>query len=102
MYPGIYIHLPFCKVHCTYCDFPLTTRLSLQDRYHAALLKEIQQNPATSTSDTLYFGGGTPSLTPASVLQKIKNAFPLEDSSEITLEANPDDIDRNKLHEWRD
>jgi oxygen-independent coproporphyrinogen-3 oxidase len=98
--PGIYVHLPFCKVHCSYCDFPLTTRLSLANEYYKCLLQEIVQQQAPP-SDTLYFGGGTPSLTPGPVLLKVRNSFELLAGSEITLEANPDDVQTDRLAEWR-
>lgn len=101
MNPGIYIHLPFCSVHCTYCDFPLTTRVSLSDRYYSALLREIDQRRPETMADTLYFGGGTPSLTPARILKEIRERFALVRDSEITMEANPDDIDRQRIHEWK-
>ena len=100
MNAGIYVHLPFCKVQCTYCDFPLTTRLSLSKRYYAALLKEIGLIPVTLSTDTLYFGGGTPSLTPPEILLEIKQKFPLEQDCEVTLEANPDDITSEVLQTW--
>lgn len=102
MASGVYVHLPFCKVHCSYCDFPLTTRQSLSAEYYSALFKEIGMRPAKERSDTLYFGGGTPSLTPAKVLSDLIHAFPLETSAEITLEANPDDIQPGILKEWKD
>ncbi len=102
MTPGIYVHLPFCTVHCTYCDFPLTTRLSLSERYYRALMKELHQAPPEIAADTLYFGGGTPSLTPSVILQEIRNTLPLEDSAEITLEANPEHINPKNLQEWKE
>jgi oxygen-independent coproporphyrinogen-3 oxidase len=98
--PGIYVHLPFCSVHCTYCDFPLSTRLSLANRYYDALFKEIAMQPPTP-GNTLYFGGGTPSLTPSEILQRLRNRFELQDDSEITLEANPDDINPSSLASWK-
>lgn len=97
--PGIYVHLPFCKVHCSYCDFPITTRTSLADDYYECLFAEISRLPAP-IADTLYFGGGTPSLTPAEVLRKIREAFTLSGGSEITLEANPDDVRPGLLAGW--
>src|SRR6185369_9891846 len=72
MKPGIYVHLPFCAVHCSYCDFPISTQTSLSEKYYQALHREIALRPAAE-SDTLYFGGGTPSLTPATELQAIKD-----------------------------
>ena len=98
---GIYVHLPFCAVHCSYCDFPLTTRLSLSHQYYISLLKEIEMRRPSEVADTLYFGGGTPSLTPAEVLGQIKDQFRLEYEAETTLEANPDDINDQSLHDWK-
>jgi putative oxygen-independent coproporphyrinogen III oxidase len=99
MLPGIYVHLPFCVVHCTYCDFPLTTRGSLAGEYHGALLKEIRMKPATR-GDSLYFGGGTPSLTSPERIREIISHFVLTPEAEITLEANPDDVSSERLCEW--
>src|SRR5438105_3522861 len=100
MRPGIYVHLPFCAVHCIYCDFPLTTRISLAEGYYKALLREIAMHPA-GLSDTLYFGGGTPSMTPPEVLLSLRQQFPLEEGAEITLEANPDDVTAENLEGWK-
>ena len=99
---GVYIHLPFCSVHCTYCDFPITTRLSLSDRYYSALLNELSRNPVISPIDTLYFGGGTPSLAPMELLQAVVARCPLEPDAEITLEVNPDHVTWEKLVAWRE
>ncbi len=99
--PGIYVHLPFCSVHCIYCDFPITTRLSLSDGYYSALLKEIRANPPTTIADTLYLGGGTPSLAPYEVLNEIISSVPIQAAAEITLEANPDHITEKKLAGWK-
>jgi len=99
--PGVYVHLPFCSVHCTYCDFPLTTRVSLSPRYYEALLNEIQRNPPLEKADTLYFGGGTPSLAPVDVLQKIIGYVKLQEYPEITIEVNPDHVTPVKLAEWK-
>ncbi len=101
MNAGIYVHLPFCKVRCAYCDFPLTTRLSLSQRYYTALLREIALNPSTRCADTLYFGGGTPSLTPPEIILEIKRRFLLEKDAEVTLEANPDDIEQEIAQTWK-
>jgi oxygen-independent coproporphyrinogen-3 oxidase len=101
MLPGIYIHLPFCAVHCSYCDFPLTTRLSLSDRYYAALLKEIRKNRPAEVAETLYFGGGTPSLTPPATLAEIMSEFLLLPGAEVTLEANPDDVTLETVKLWK-
>lgn len=97
--PGIYIHLPFCKVHCSYCDFPLTTRTSLARDYYSCLNTEIGSRPAPE-ADSLYFGGGTPSLTPPSMLSEIIRSFQLTREAEITLEANPDDVTDEIVAKW--
>jgi oxygen-independent coproporphyrinogen-3 oxidase len=100
--PGIYVHLPFCSVHCIYCDFPLTTRLSLSDRYYQALLNELEDHPPDLQCDSLYFGGGTPSLAPIDVLKRLTHSVPLTDDAEITLEANPDHVTGSVLSEWKE
>jgi oxygen-independent coproporphyrinogen III oxidase len=99
MHPGIYVHLPFCIVHCSYCDFPLSTRLSLSTSYDEALRKEVQMRPP-KPSDTLYFGGGTPSVTPPATIKQLIRMMPLKDDAEITLEANPDDVSSTSLSSW--
>ena len=98
--PGVYVHLPFCSVQCIYCDFPLTTRLSLSERYYIALLKEIERNRPDARANTLYFGGGTPSLAPINVLRELIAAGLTAATEEITLEANPDHVTSEKLIEW--
>jgi oxygen-independent coproporphyrinogen-3 oxidase len=100
--PGIYVHLPFCAVHCIYCDFPLTTRLSLSDRYYEALRTEIKMHPPEAQADTLYFGGGTPSLTPTDVLKRVIDSFNMTPDAEVTMEANPDHVSYSKLAEWKE
>lgn len=99
MQPGIYIHLPFCIVHCSYCDFPLSTRLSLSNSYDEALIKEVHMRPPKH-SDTLYFGGGTPSVTPAVTIKELIRMMPLTSDAEITLESNPDDVSDASLSSW--
>lgn len=104
--PGIYLHIPFCRQACHYCDFHFSTSLKQKDELVQALLKEIelQQNffsePASSI-ETIYFGGGTPSLLEGneikSLLDKIKKHFPVTPGAEITLEANPDDLSAERL-----
>lgn len=99
----IYIHVPFCKSFCTYCDFysELCGAAEAQDtlsRYEAGLMSEIRSRReeilSTATCNTLYIGGGTPSVLPSSVLGRIVRALPLSDFSEFTVEVNPDDIVR--------
>jgi oxygen-independent coproporphyrinogen III oxidase len=126
---GIYIHIPFCKQSCNYCNFHFSTSLKLKEELIIALVREINADytqPLLSppegvemeknnekilaeidkeTISTLYFGGGTPSILTIEDLKIIFNAlqqrFIFSDTIEITLEANPDDITDLKLHEWK-
>jgi oxygen-independent coproporphyrinogen-3 oxidase len=105
---GVYIHIPFCRKACHYCNFHFSTSTRLQEGFVSALLKEIQlrKNYLTEPVLTIYFGGGTPSLLPSVDIKKFLNSlsdtFPVEELSEITLEANPDDITAQKLQEWKE
>ena len=98
--PGIYLHIPFCKQACHYCDFHFSTSLGLKSRVVDALVRELELRAGylgpNTTLDTIYFGGGTPSLlTPAELnrlLTSIQQHFQLAPGAEITLEANPDDL----------
>jgi len=105
---GIYIHIPFCKQACTYCNFHFSTNLDLQNDFTAALLKEITLRKAYIKGEiieTIYFGGGTPSmLSPQAIyeiLGSVTNQFSIAQNPEITLETNPDDIDMHHLEEWK-
>jgi oxygen-independent coproporphyrinogen-3 oxidase len=104
---GIYIHIPFCKQACSYCNFHFSTSLGLKHDLLRALNKEISKTPkfaVNETIETIYFGGGTPSLLSAddihTILSSIKNNFKVVDNAEITLEANPDDINPDILETW--
>ncbi|MEJ7587913.1 MAG: radical SAM protein [Ferruginibacter sp.] len=109
---GIYIHIPFCRQACSYCNFHFSTSLLLKDRMIAAIVKEIHLSPLHSaaepggreTIDTVYFGGGTPSLIETEgllmILDALQNKFLVHKKAEITLEANPDDITPLKLNSW--
>lgn len=105
---GIYIHIPFCKKACHYCNFHFSTSLNLKNGFIQSLLKEIdlQSNYLNSTPvETIYFGGGTPSLLEekelAQVMDKLYGSFNISPRSELTLEANPDDIAPEKLAAWK-
>jgi oxygen-independent coproporphyrinogen-3 oxidase len=105
---GIYIHIPFCKQACTYCNFHFSTNLDLQNDFTVALLKEIVLRKAYIQGEiieTIYFGGGTPSmLSPQAInqiLDSVTNQFRIAQNPEITLETNPDDIDMQRLGEWK-
>lgn len=95
---GIYIHIPFCKQACHYCDFHFSTSLKKKDDLLAALVAELalRKEEVSETVGTIYFGGGTPSLLSASELDMLIHAvythFNVSEAPEITLEANPDDL----------
>lgn len=106
---GIYIHIPFCRQACHYCNFHFTTSLRYRDELAEALVKEValQKNYLGGESvETIYFGGGTPSLLDVEdlklIIEKIKNTFQVVAGTEITLEANPDDITEEKLVQWKE
>ncbi|NSL89138.1 radical SAM family heme chaperone HemW [Chitinophaga sp. Mgbs1] len=106
---GIYLHIPFCKQACYYCNFHFSTSLRQKDELVAALLKEIvlqKDYLSGETVQTIYFGGGTPSLLTVAELQQLLDAlrstFPVAADAEITLEANPDDLDSGRLESLRD
>ncbi|MGN0616754.1 radical SAM family heme chaperone HemW [Ruminococcus flavefaciens] len=104
---GIYIHVPFCGRKCAYCDFySVNWSKSAAVDYTAAVLRNIRHyGDKTQTVDTVYFGGGTPSLLTAeqisSIISEIRSCFALEESAEITLEANPCTLSAEKLAELR-
>ena len=105
---GIYLHIPFCKQACNYCNFHFTTSLRYKKDLVDAIVKEIdlQKNFLKGESiATIYFGGGTPSLLSIqeinSILDKIQATFEVKQDAEITLEANPDDITKSALDLWK-
>jgi oxygen-independent coproporphyrinogen-3 oxidase len=105
---GIYIHIPFCRQACHYCNFHFSTSLKLQNDFLDALLKEmiLQKNyVAGEPVDTIYFGGGTPSLLTATalsaIMETIYSTYTIADTAEITFEANPDDISESNLQLWK-
>lgn len=101
---GIYIHIPFCKQACHYCNFHFSTSLKYKSQMIDAILKEIELQKdylADKNLETIYFGGGTPSLLDERDLnlffEKINKIFNVKKDAEITLEANPDDLTLEKL-----
>jgi oxygen-independent coproporphyrinogen-3 oxidase len=101
---GIYLHIPFCKQACHYCDFHFSTNLTRQQEVVDALISELSLRKDEFIGvnvESIYFGGGTPSLlTPQqlqSILDHIHKNFQLSSDPEITLEANPDDLDKQKI-----
>jgi oxygen-independent coproporphyrinogen-3 oxidase len=112
---GIYIHIPFCKQACHYCDFHFSVSLSNKDAFIQALKKEIamqrgylsgNSNEGKDKINTIYFGGGTPSLLSHSELMDIFDSldhnFEIDANAEITLEANPDDLTPAKINLLKD
>lgn len=104
---GLYIHIPFCRQACHYCDFHFSTQLANMPLMMEAMEMEIRlrlgdKRPAL---ETIYFGGGTPSLLPDALLTRLfrflEKSFEIEANAEITLEANPDDGDKKKIGQWK-
>jgi oxygen-independent coproporphyrinogen-3 oxidase len=108
--PGVYVHVPFCRTKCTYCAFVSGDyEEALAGRYLAALDREIAhagEAAGRPRVDTVFFGGGTPSLLPAAdlirVLDRIRDAFDVAPGAEITVEMNPGTITPEKLEAYRE
>jgi oxygen-independent coproporphyrinogen-3 oxidase len=103
---GIYVHIPFCRTICPYCDFVRSAITgSVPESYIDALLQEIEACEGSTAANSIFFGGGTPSLlTPealARILDALHKRFDLT-NAEITLEANPDDVTADLVATWRD
>ena len=95
---GIYIHIPYCKTRCTYCDFYTLTNESQMDPFVEALCKEAEtrKEELSETAKTIYFGGGTPSRLHQDhfkqIFETLANQYSIDADAEITVEANPDDL----------
>lgn len=104
---GLYVHIPFCSSRCSYCDFATGLYQSeLAERYVCAVVEETRRSScAGQRTDTIYFGGGTPSLLQSSQLDRILNAlykhFAIDEMPEITIEINPGTVNAEKLREFR-
>lgn len=104
---GIYIHIPFCRKACHYCNFHFSTSHQLINDVVAAICKEafLQHDYIHERVDTIYFGGGTPSLLNeiqlTNILTAVRGNYSIADDAEITLESNPDDITDTALKMWR-
>lgn len=105
---GLYVHLPYCASRCGYCAFVVTTDGSSRDRYLKALEEEaaiLGEETAGARFDSVYLGGGTPSLLPPSaivrLLEVLEARFTIDPASEVTLEANPEDVSREAADGWR-
>jgi putative oxygen-independent coproporphyrinogen III oxidase len=105
---GIYVHLPYCASRCGYCAFVVTTDGSSRDRYLEALQREtalLAREVEGSTFDSIYLGGGTPSLLPTEavrrLLEQLRRAFRIDPDAEVTLEANPEDVTTEAAGAWK-
>jgi oxygen-independent coproporphyrinogen-3 oxidase len=105
----LYIHIPYCRRACSYCDFYFSVSLKSKNAFLEALLQEIEIRkvffPAASPLQTVYLGGGTPSLLACPelelILDGVRKVYGIAPTAEITLEANPEDINPEKLDAWR-
>lgn len=107
--PGIYVHIPFCRQKCAYCGFLTCPPRGLVRPYLEALGREIESSPGRcrdgwEAPDTLYFGGGSPSLVSpdavAALIEAVARSLPLAPGAEVSLEANPEDVDPEKAARW--
>ena len=99
---GVYVHIPFCKKRCLYCDFFSTTLLERRKAYVDALLREIAaRKEEAGAIRTIYLGGGTPSTLDAEDIQRILRAIGTEQATEITMELNPGDATETYLKQIR-
>ncbi|HOA38543.1 MAG TPA: radical SAM family heme chaperone HemW [Flavihumibacter sp.] len=105
---GLYLHIPFCRKACHYCNFHFSTRLQYKNEVTAAILKELARESFRLEGqklETIYFGGGTPSLLSSeeisTIFSAIRRHFLIDADAEITLEANPDDIEPGLLAHWK-
>lgn len=103
----IYLHIPFCKQACHYCDFHFSTSLRFKSELLRSMELEIGQRKNEwnhAPMQSIYFGGGTPGMISNeeldSLLQTIRTTFPISDHAEITLETNPDDFQDDKISAW--
>jgi oxygen-independent coproporphyrinogen-3 oxidase len=108
METGLYLHIPFCRKACHYCDFHFSTNTEKAEAMTQAMLREMEirlMDAQVSRLQTLYFGGGTPSFLPSSQIGKFLNTAhrlaKVDAGAEITLEANPEDVTKEKLSDWK-
>ena len=103
---GLYLHVPYCRKACTYCDFHFSTQLSTLPAMVDAMQNELQARwPQGHPMATWYWGGGTPSVLPAASMaaltETLRRHSPLQPGGEFTLEANPEDLTADHLSSWR-
>ena len=106
---GIYLHIPFCKQACNYCDFHFSTTMKMKVDFVKAIIQEIELRKdvfANKFISSIYFGGGTPSLLSKEeldmIFEKLYKSFTINADAEITLEANPDDLNFDKILQLKD
>lgn len=99
MIKSAYIHIPFCNRKCNYCSFVSYDALNLKNIYIDALLYEIKHNYKLESLNTIYFGGGTPSILAINDFKHILNLFNYDSNTELTVEINPETVDKNYLRE---
>jgi oxygen-independent coproporphyrinogen III oxidase len=102
MRPGVYVHIPFCEQRCYYCAFTVAVSPAASyEPYVNRLIREIELSRWTDPPETIFFGGGTPSIVPGDFIERILQALP-PGAEEISLEANPGTLDDEKLRIYRD
>jgi oxygen-independent coproporphyrinogen-3 oxidase len=106
--PGLYVHVPFCRAACPYCDFAIVAgRVAGRERFVDRVLQEAELGPSLSgPSDTVYLGGGTPSALTSGELRELlrglEQRLPIASEARVFLEANPEDVTPERLAEWRE
>ena len=103
---GLYVHIPFCDSKCPYCDFySIKARTDKKEKYVKAILREMNMRKGNKLANTLYFGGGTPTLLEPKQLEKIikcaAETYGLSYENEITVESNPNTLTDKKLFELK-
>ena len=103
----LYVHVPFCRRRCSYCDFAIAVRREIPEaRFVETVLREMrhrgeQQELGSLDLETLYFGGGTPSLLSPRAIGQLIDGVTVRSGAEITLEVNPDDVSKDRAGAWR-
>ncbi len=100
---GVYISYPFCTQKCSFCNFASgVSSLETRARYHGVLLKELREHRWDWKPETVYFGGGTPSLMPLEALTDMMSAIPAQNLTEVTLECAPGTLVQENLNTWKE
>ena len=107
--PGIYLHIPFCKQACNYCDFHFSTSMKMKFDFVQTIIQEVELRKEVFANEfisSIYFGGGTPSILSKQeldiIFEKLYKSFKIDSDAEITLEANPDDLTFEKIQQLKD